>query len=64
MGVVEVEVEEAEAQEEEVDQEVALEGEEVVEVGVVEELVRTMQIIPMPRGSLPVETRNLLLQQS
>lgn len=64
MGVVEVEVEEAEAQEEEVDQEVALEGEEVVEVGVVEELVRTMQIIPMPRGSLPVETRSLLLQQS
>lgn len=60
MGVVEGE----EVQEEEVELEVVLEGEEVVEVGVVEELVRTMQIIPMPKGSLPVETRSLLLQQS
>lgn len=62
MGVVEVEGEEV--QEEEVEVEAVLEGEEVEEVGVVEELVRTMQTTQTPKGSLPVETRNPLLQLS
>lgn len=58
MEVVEEEAEEEEGQEEEVG------VEEVEEVGVVEGLVKTMQITPMPKESLPVETRNPLLQQS
>ena len=62
MGVVEVEVEEEEEGQEEV-VEVVLEVEEA-EVEVVEGLDRTMQTTPMPKGSLPVETRNPLLRQS
>ena len=63
-----MEVEGEEAQEEEVEVEAVVEGGEVEEVGVEVEavvgLVRTMQIIPMPKGSPPAETRSPLSRQS
>lgn len=65
MGVVEVEVEGEEGQEEEVEVEAVVEGEEVEEAGVevAEGPVKTMQITPTPKGSLLVGTRNPRLQQ-
>lgn len=62
-----MEAEGEEGEVEEVEVEAVVEGEELEEVGVevaaVEGLARTMQITPTPKGSLLVETRNLLSQQ-